>query len=142
MSPLTTIVLAFATSFFYVLASYFMKLTSTTAMWALMPMGFAALFIGGLFEVEAMKTSRMGAVFIFILCFEAILIAMCAVLVLGESYTLREIAGLAVIVAGIALLSWPKGQPETETPLAVEEGAPMQGGEVGIVTAVVASESS
>lgn len=142
MSPLTTIVLAFATSFFYVLASYFMKLTSTTAIWALMPMGFVALFIGGLFEVEAMKTSRMGAVFIFILCFEAILIALCAIVVLGESYTLREIAGLTVIVAGIALLSWPQGQPETETPLAVEGSAAMRDGKVGLLTGTSASEGS
>ncbi len=139
MSPLATIGLAFCTSFFYVLASYFMKLTSTTAMWAVLPLGFAALIIGGLFEVEAMKTSRMGAVFIFILCFEAILIALCAVVVLGESYTFREIAGLAVIVAGIALLSWPSGQAAPQDAVAVEEGGPAQGGKQGGIALATAT---
>jgi drug/metabolite transporter (DMT)-like permease len=141
MSPLATIGLAFCTSFFYVLASYFMKLTSTTAIWALMPLGFAALFVGGLFEVEAMKTSRMGAVFIFILCFEAILIALCAVIVLGETYTLREIAGLTVIVAGIALVSWPKGETPSDA-VATEGGRKAEYGNMGTTSPAVAGRQA
>ena len=127
MSPLTTIGLAFCTSICYVTASYFMKMTSVSAISILMPVGLVVLLVGGLFEVETMRTSRMGAAFVFIICFETILVTLCAILLLGESYTAREIAGLMVIVSGIVVVSWPRadaGAGTADDDFAIEQEAP------------------
>lgn len=100
------VALTFAAAFFYVAAAFLMK------QWALMP-----LFVGvpsvllmlsaaAFFEIEALRSSRLGVTFLVILAFEVMLTALAALLILGERYTHGEIAGIAIIVVGIGVLGW------------------------------------
>lgn len=55
------------------------------------------------FETLALRGERLGMVYAAILAVEVILLAAITTLVLGESFSIREVAGVGLIVAGTAL---------------------------------------
>ena len=65
----------------------------------------AAFTAAAAFEVAALRAERLGFVYCAILAVEALLIAALSALVFGETYTAREIAGGAMVLAGVALAS-------------------------------------
>ena len=63
----------------------------------------AALLLAGGIEVLALREERLGMIYVGILGAECILIGAASAWLFGESFTGREIAGAALIVAGTAL---------------------------------------
>lgn len=63
----------------------------------------AALLLAGGIEILALREERLGMIYVGILGAECILIAAASFWLFGESFTSREIAGAALIVAGTAL---------------------------------------
>lgn len=106
------IILTFMAAAFYVLAAYLMKLWQAIPWFVAAPGILFALSLAAMIEVEALRTGRLGSTFLFILGFEVMLTVVCALVVFGESYSLREIAGLLVMVGGMAIVAWPAVRTE------------------------------
>jgi multidrug transporter EmrE-like cation transporter len=64
-----------------------------------------AVFLVGavFFETVALKTERLGMILLMILGFESALGLLMSWLWFQESYTVKEVLGLALIVAGVGL---------------------------------------
>ncbi len=63
-----------------------------------------ALVAGGVWlEIGALQTERLAMVYVLILGAECILIALASTLWFGETFTIKELAGGAMIVAGTAI---------------------------------------
>ena len=95
---------------FYVAATAVMKLAGNVSFLLVLLPVYAALGLAAWFESTALTTSRFGLVGLLILASEVVLTAGVAI-ALGERYSLREIAGLALIVAGVAVV-FAHGQAE------------------------------
>ncbi len=92
----------------YVVSAYFMKLYATQhAMW-LAGLITLTLLIGVICELIVLKNEKMGQVYFIIIGFECLLVAAFAKLALNESYSVTEIAGLLLIVAGVAVFQLPE----------------------------------
>ena len=97
--------LALGSAVCYVLATYGMKLFSTSAsMTAFFIIAFTLAGAATL-EIFALKIERVGFMYIAILGIETVLIALVSIFILGESFSAREFAGLGGIIIGLALLS-------------------------------------
>ena len=132
MSPLTTLGLAFAIAALYVVTTYMMKVFTDLPVWFFAPVLTVALVAAIALEIHILKTERMGSIFVLILSLEVIMTMMCAYWILGEAYSLREMAGLAIIVAGIAVAWWPR---EQSVP-AVRDGGAIISSDTGFVIPV------
>lgn len=77
-----------------------------------LPVVFLLLGPGGWLEIEVLKATRLGYVMVLMLSFELLMTFAIACVVLGERYTAREIAGVAIIPGGLILLS--TGKPGTQ----------------------------
>jgi multidrug transporter EmrE-like cation transporter len=97
------LVLCATSAGFYVAAAVVMKLASHMPFLLLLLPVYAALGLAAWFESLALPGNRLGIVVLLILAGEVLLTAAVA-FALGERYGLREIAGLLVIVAGIAVV--------------------------------------
>ncbi|SMY05974.1 hypothetical protein [Flavimaricola marinus] len=92
-----------ASAIFYCIAMVAMK------SWWTMPGPLPALLIlvpligGALLEVIALRQERLGMVYVGILGAEVIIIAAASLLLFNESFSLREVAGLVLVIAGTAL---------------------------------------
>ena len=64
-------------------------------------------------EIIVLKDERMGQVYLIIIGLECLILAAVAKLVLNESYSMPELAGLALIIVGIAVYQLPTGQSQT-----------------------------
>lgn len=62
-----------------------------------------AVVIATLLEVEALKTERLGMIYVAILGAECLLIALASWALFGESFTAKEILGAALIIGGVAV---------------------------------------
>lgn len=64
----------------------------------------ALLMAGGVwFEIGALQTERLAMIYVLILGIECVLIALVSTLWFGETFTVRELAGGALIIAGTAM---------------------------------------
>lgn len=63
----------------------------------------AAVVIGVVAEYGALREERMGVIYVMILGAECLLIGLASIWLFGESFTIREVIGAALIVAGTAL---------------------------------------
>ncbi|MEM9061649.1 MAG: hypothetical protein AAGD13_14400 [Pseudomonadota bacterium] len=63
----------------------------------------AAVSGGVILEINALRTERLAMVYVLILGAECILIALASALWFGESFTVREMVGGAMIVVGTAI---------------------------------------
>ena len=92
----------------YVVSAYFMKLYATQhGMW-LAGLITLTLLIGVVCELIVLKTEKMGQVYFIIIAFECLLVAAFAKLALNESYSVAEVVGLLLIVAGVAVFQLPE----------------------------------
>ena len=77
--------------------------------WGQIPPMFLLVAIGLLmggavyFEIGALQSERLGMVYVLILGLEVIVIAAASAFLFGESFTWKEMAGGALILAGTAL---------------------------------------
>jgi len=118
-----TFVLAFGSAVLYVAATYVMKNWDSLGIAYAGLLVFLMVSVAVALEIEALRSARMGYVYILILGIECALAALCAALLLRESYAPHEIAGLALIAIGIAVVHVPMGTSAGQTleqPLAIE----------------------
>ena len=107
MSPLFTLLFAAGAAFFYMSASWIMKAWGASPYLVFAPLVIATLAAGAWFETEVLRWSRLVHVIVLVLAIEFVMTFFVAVTILGEGYTMREIAGAMVVFTGIALLSMP-----------------------------------
>ena len=101
-SSMPALILASAAS--YSVAMIAMKLWGVHgATPAIVTVAVLALLLAGGVEVLALREERLGMIYVGILGAECVLIALASAWLFGESFTTREIAGAALIVAGTAL---------------------------------------
>lgn len=101
---LLSVALCFASAVFYVAGTAAMKLLGHLPFIVLMiPVGLTFV-VAAWFEVAVLRHARLGQVFLLIFAFEVTLTALLALFFLNERYSLREVLGLATIIAGIVLL--------------------------------------
>jgi multidrug transporter EmrE-like cation transporter len=87
----------------YTVAMVLMKLWGSAA-WPLMAAALIAVSVGAVwFDILALRQERLGMIYVSVLAVEALMIAAVAVGVFGESFSTREAAGMALIVAGAAV---------------------------------------
>ncbi|MEM0988684.1 MAG: hypothetical protein AAGK00_07365 [Pseudomonadota bacterium] len=87
----------------YSIAMVAMKFWGQGATPLIIAVTIAAVIVGVGLEIEALRTERLGLIYVGILGVECILIAAASWWLFGESFTLKEIAGAALIVVGTAL---------------------------------------
>jgi hypothetical protein len=63
----------------------------------------AALLTAGAFEVFALWQERLGLIYVGILGAEVVFIGLLSLLHFDETYTQRELAGVAIVLLGIAI---------------------------------------
>ena len=103
MSPPLLLALCAVSAAFYVTAAAVMKLAGGAPFLLLVLPVFAALGVAAWFESQALTSDRFGLVVLLILASEVLITAGVA-LALGERYGLRELAGLLMIVIGMAIV--------------------------------------
>ncbi len=111
----------------YVAATYFMKLwVSSHHTLVLSALIVITLLIGVASEIFVLKTENMGQVYLIIIGLECVLVAAFAKLALNETYSTTELAGLFLIVSGVAVLQLPdvntSKQEETVKAVSAPEG--------------------
>lgn len=88
----------------YVSATFAMKTFSLNASIATAVMIFMLMAAGISVEIIAMGREQLGVLYVLILGLEVSLVVTVSVLLLGESYSAKEILGIMLIIAGIAAL--------------------------------------
>jgi small multidrug resistance pump len=100
-------VLILGSAFFYTASMVAMKLLSSSPASMLIPviagMLVLALVLATGLEVLALRTERLGMVYVAILGAEVVMIALVTTLGFGEAFSQRELAGCALVIAGTAL---------------------------------------
>ena len=63
-----------------------------------------ALLSAGAFEIAALRQERLGLIYVAILGAEVVIIGLASILHFAESYSVREVAGVSLVVVGAFLL--------------------------------------
>ena len=96
-------ILALISAVFYCVAMIAMK------SWVELPSITLALIIGvallaaGAFEVFALRHERLGLIYIGILGAEVVIIGVVSLLHFNESFSIREVAGMGLVLIGTAI---------------------------------------
>ncbi|MEM7545436.1 MAG: hypothetical protein AAF367_07875 [Pseudomonadota bacterium] len=102
--PLSLPVFILGSASFYAVAMIALKILGQGGPKVAVAFVIAATVFGGLWmEFEALKSERLGLIYVAILGAECLIIALASSLLFGESFSTRELAGGALIVGGIAL---------------------------------------
>ncbi len=117
MSAILVLILTVGSAFFFMAASWAMKVFGAEPLIYSLPLVFLLLGLGGWLEIEVLKATRLGYVMVLMLSLELLMTFGVACVVLGEQYTIREIAGVAIILGGMILLS--TGKPVVQNDAAV-----------------------
>ena len=96
-------VIALGSAGLYALAMIGMKLWWTAPGPGVALLIIAAIMVGALLEMTALRSERLGLIYVSILGAEVILIASASLLYFGESFSAREVAGIGLVLAGTAL---------------------------------------
>lgn len=103
LSLAQTIVQTAAAALFYVGAMVAMKLWTEAPSALILVAIVGAMAVGAGFEISALRGERLGMIYVTILGVEVIMIALVAVLVMGEGFSPRECVGCVLVVLGTAL---------------------------------------
>jgi uncharacterized membrane protein len=122
MSTILVIGLSVGSAFFFMAASWAMKVLGAAPLLYSLPLVFLLLGLGGWLEIEVLKATRLGYVMVLMLSLELLMTFGVACAVLGERYTYREIVGVAVILGGMILLS--TGKPSAQDDAAIVKASP------------------
>jgi small multidrug resistance pump len=114
MSSLLTFLLAAGAATFFVIANWIMKEFASAALPLVIPAAAMALACGAIMEVEALKLNRLGHMIVLIVAIEVAATFALSVFMFGESYSLRELMGVAVIALGILILSSAANVPNAK----------------------------
>ena len=113
---LYTLFLAFLASVFYIGAALFLKHWFSLPLWLAFLGALTCFLLASMAEVTVLQRARFTEVVVLIISLEVVFALMLSRYLLGESYGLRDMAALALLGAGVALLLY---QPDTQPP---EEG--------------------
>jgi drug/metabolite transporter (DMT)-like permease len=105
MSSPLTLLLAGGAATFFVIANWIMKEYASAALPLVIPAAAMALACGAVMEVEALKLNRLGHMIMLIVAIEVAATFALSVFMFGESYSPRELIGVAVIGFGVLLVS-------------------------------------
>ena len=95
--------MALISALFYCLAMFAMKSWTELPSLGLAFIIGAALLTAGAFEVFALRHERLGLIYIGILGAEVVFIATASLFHFGETYTMREVAGIGLVLVGTAI---------------------------------------
>lgn len=96
-------ILALASAFFYCLAMFAMKSWAELPSLGLAIIIGAALLTAGAFEVFALRQERLGLIYVGILGAEVVFIGAASLFHFDETYSAREVAGIALVLIGTAI---------------------------------------
>ncbi|MCL6283433.1 hypothetical protein M3P21_07785 [Ruegeria sp. 2012CJ41-6] len=96
-------VIALGSAGLYALAMIGMKLWWSAPGPGIALLIIAAIMVGALLEMTALRSERLGLIYVSILGAEVILIAGASLLYFGESFSTREVAGIGFVLLGAAL---------------------------------------
>ena len=96
-------ILALTSALFYCIAMIGMKLWWSMQSLAVAGLIAAALLVAAVFEIAALREERLGLIYVGILGAEVVILGTVSLLHLGEAYSSREIAGMALVLVGTAL---------------------------------------
>lgn len=117
MSTIFVLILTVGSAFFFMAASWAMKVMGAAPLIYSLPLVFLLLGLGGWLEIEVLKATRLGYVMVLMLSLELLMTFAVACMVLGEQYTVREIAGVAIILGGMILLSTGRPSAQDDAPV-------------------------
>lgn len=101
---MVTAVWIFGSAAFYTATMILMKMWGDGVPRLLMAAGILGFFVlAAWFEILALRIERLGLIYVSILAVEVVMIAAVSVVLFGETFSAREVAGAALIVAGTAL---------------------------------------
>lgn len=119
-SSLATSLLMLISAAGYVAATYFMKLWGRTeALWVI-GLIIVALALATVAEIILLKHARVGSTYLMIIAIECLMVAFVAMVLMRESYSLSELAGLVLIVSGVALFQFSEHIKAGESTVADE----------------------
>lgn len=110
---ISALILAFASALFYVGATLIMKIWGPTAFAIALPAAGLVLLIAAAIEIEALRNAHMGRIFVVIIGFEIIVTMACAMIVVGEAVTIRDLAGVSLLIAGVVVISVGHDSPKS-----------------------------
>ena len=105
MNSLTAITFIIASAFSFMIANLCMKVSGSVPIYLIYPAIGIAMLAGVSFEIEALKAAQLGHAVTIILGLEMLFSVVVAGLFLSESYSFRDGAGFALVVAGMLLLT-------------------------------------
>jgi drug/metabolite transporter (DMT)-like permease len=101
---LSAFAFAFFSAFFYMAATFAMKYWSGQSLLVVVVPAGAALLLAAMFEIEALRKAQMARTLIVIISFEVLLTLICAVVLLNEHYSMRDLIAVALMLTGTVLL--------------------------------------
>jgi small multidrug resistance pump len=104
MSNALTVLFAACAAALFVAANWIMKEFAHAALPLVIPAAALALAAGALFETALLRAARLGQIVVLIVGLELAFTVLLAIIALGESYSWREVVGLAFVIFGIVLL--------------------------------------
>ena len=110
MNSFAAISFVVASAFSFMLANLCMKVSGSAPIYLIYPAIGLAILVGVFFEIEALKAAQFGHAVMFILGLEMVFSVVVAGLIFSESYTLRDGAGFALVLAGMLLLTGEAGK--------------------------------
>lgn len=107
MASLLTLLLVAAAGFFFMLANLALKLMAHMPLYVLYPTVGATVVAGCWLEVMAFKQAQFGLVVVMVLGLEMLFSVLVARAFLGEFYSSTNLAGIMLVIAGMAMLHLP-----------------------------------
>ena len=95
--------LALISAFFYCVAMVAMKSLAELPSIGLVLIIGAALLTAATFEVFALRHERLGLIYVGILGAEVVILGTISLFHFDETYTVRELAGMGLVLVGTAL---------------------------------------
>ena len=102
--PVPSLLLSLAAALCYVTGGGLMKVSDGFARMAPGVAALALFCVGAIAQTFAMKHAEMGVAYVFILGLEAVLAFAIGAFFFNESVSIAKLLGVALIVAGFALL--------------------------------------
>jgi multidrug transporter EmrE-like cation transporter len=96
-------ILALIAALFYCIAMVAMKSLAELPTIGLALIIAAALLAAGTFEVLALRQERLGLIYVGILGAEVVILGALSFLHFEETYSVRELAGMGIVLVGIAI---------------------------------------
>lgn len=95
--------LAVLSAFFYCISMIAMKAYASGPQQALLIVIGLALVCAATFEVFALRQERLGMIYVGILAAEVVILGTVSLFQFDETYSYRELAGIAVVLLGTAI---------------------------------------